>query len=158
MDLTMPRLNYCVKNLLDLKASNPWICPVNNCLSINNSPENKSHFFCQNGFGTTLVGPVWTSHHFRILKSGSVAGSRHVLRARVSIHHLFEPNFGVHVPRSFGKTVIVFTSHLDLTWDKRSRLKVLSTGSFPVFPSLGGVSTSKYGVLTLESHALHATG
>ncbi|GFT20218.1 uncharacterized protein TNCV_4060301 [Trichonephila clavipes] len=31
---------------------------------------------------------------------------------------LFEPNFGVHIPRSFGKTVIVFTSHLDLTWDK----------------------------------------
>ncbi|GFT68170.1 uncharacterized protein TNCV_373061 [Trichonephila clavipes] len=32
--------------------------------------------------------------------------------------HIFEPNFGVHIPRSFGKTVIVFTSHLDLTWDK----------------------------------------
>ncbi|GFS93734.1 uncharacterized protein TNCV_798541 [Trichonephila clavipes] len=31
---------------------------------------------------------------------------------------LFEPNFGVHIPRSFGKTVIVFTNHLDLTWDK----------------------------------------
>ncbi|GFW07726.1 hypothetical protein TNCV_3918591 [Trichonephila clavipes] len=35
----------------------------------------------------------------------------------------FEPNFGVHVPRSFGKTVIVFTSHLDLTWDKGVDLK-----------------------------------
>ncbi|GFY31531.1 uncharacterized protein TNCV_4693751 [Trichonephila clavipes] len=28
---------------------------------------------------------------------------------------IFEPNFGVHIPQSFGKTVIVFTSHLDLT-------------------------------------------
>ncbi|GFS84907.1 hypothetical protein TNCV_528511 [Trichonephila clavipes] len=30
MDLTMPRMNPCVKkNLLDLKPSNLWICPVN---------------------------------------------------------------------------------------------------------------------------------
>ncbi|GFV47664.1 hypothetical protein TNCV_1708601 [Trichonephila clavipes] len=32
MDLTKPRVNPCVKNLLELKPSNPWICPVNNCL------------------------------------------------------------------------------------------------------------------------------
>ncbi|GFW87874.1 uncharacterized protein TNCV_1359781 [Trichonephila clavipes] len=30
----------------------------------------------------------------------------------------FEPNFGMHVPRSFGKTVVAFTSHLDVTWDE----------------------------------------
>ncbi|GFX93241.1 uncharacterized protein TNCV_4761201 [Trichonephila clavipes] len=36
---------------------------------------------------------------------------------------LFGPNFGVHIPRSFGKTVIVFTSHLDLTWDKGVELR-----------------------------------
>ncbi|GFW87274.1 hypothetical protein TNCV_4313971 [Trichonephila clavipes] len=35
MDLTMPRLKPCVKNLLDLKSFNPC----------NNLPENKSHFF-----------------------------------------------------------------------------------------------------------------
>ncbi|GFT72685.1 uncharacterized protein TNCV_755901 [Trichonephila clavipes] len=33
---------------------------------------------------------------------------------------IFELNFGVRIPRSFGKTVIVFTSHLDLSWDKGS--------------------------------------
>ncbi|GFX70528.1 uncharacterized protein TNCV_875021 [Trichonephila clavipes] len=36
---------------------------------------------------------------------------------------LFEPNFCALVPRSFGKAVIVFTSHLDLTWDKGLGLK-----------------------------------
>ncbi|GFY32660.1 hypothetical protein TNCV_674151 [Trichonephila clavipes] len=54
------------------------------------------------GFGTILVGPVSTSYLYRIWKSGSVAGSSHVLRVRVSLHHLFEPNFGVHVPSKFG--------------------------------------------------------
>ncbi|GFU36761.1 uncharacterized protein TNCV_365291 [Trichonephila clavipes] len=43
----------------------------------------------------------------------------------------FEPNFGVHVPRSFGKTVIVFTSHLDLTWDKGVNLKFFRVGRSP---------------------------
>ncbi|GFX86583.1 hypothetical protein TNCV_462031 [Trichonephila clavipes] len=34
MDLTMPRLNPCVKRSIGLKPSNPWINPVavNNCL------------------------------------------------------------------------------------------------------------------------------
>ncbi|GFW07409.1 uncharacterized protein TNCV_865811 [Trichonephila clavipes] len=41
---------------------------------------------------------------------------------------LFEPNFGMHVPRSFGKTFIVFTSHLDLTWDKGVDLKFFRVG------------------------------
>ncbi|GFX70546.1 uncharacterized protein TNCV_875201 [Trichonephila clavipes] len=36
---------------------------------------------------------------------------------------ILEPNFGVHIPRSFGKTVIVLTSHLDLTWDKKVELR-----------------------------------
>ncbi|GFS93438.1 uncharacterized protein TNCV_2628211 [Trichonephila clavipes] len=43
----------------------------------------------------------------------------------------FEPNFGVHVPRSFGKTVIVFTSHLDLTWDKGVELRFFQVGRPP---------------------------
>ncbi|GFX32659.1 uncharacterized protein TNCV_887971 [Trichonephila clavipes] len=42
----------------------------------------------------------------------------------------FEPNFGVHVPRSFGKTV-VFTSHLDLTWDTGVDLKFFRVGRSP---------------------------
>ncbi|GFS98331.1 uncharacterized protein TNCV_2208661 [Trichonephila clavipes] len=41
---------------------------------------------------------------------------------------LFEPNFGVHIPRSFGKTVIVFTSHLDLTGDKGVELRFFQVG------------------------------
>ncbi|GFU91711.1 hypothetical protein TNCV_286261 [Trichonephila clavipes] len=45
MDLTMPRLNPCVKKSIGFKVIQPRICPVNNCLSINNSPENNSHFF-----------------------------------------------------------------------------------------------------------------
>ncbi|GFT07458.1 uncharacterized protein TNCV_3789311 [Trichonephila clavipes] len=43
----------------------------------------------------------------------------------------FEPNFGVHVHRSFGKTTIVFTSHLDLTWDKGVDLKFFRVGRSP---------------------------
>ncbi|GFT93781.1 uncharacterized protein TNCV_4715721 [Trichonephila clavipes] len=43
----------------------------------------------------------------------------------------FEPNFGVHVPQTFGKTVIVFTSHLDLTWDKGVDLKFFRVGRSP---------------------------
>ncbi|GFU60960.1 hypothetical protein TNCV_3372761 [Trichonephila clavipes] len=36
MDLTMPRLNSCVKNLSDLKPSNPWIClSIVVCSSLN---------------------------------------------------------------------------------------------------------------------------
>ncbi|GFX14976.1 uncharacterized protein TNCV_4897441 [Trichonephila clavipes] len=44
---------------------------------------------------------------------------------------LFEPNFGVNIPRSFGKTVIVFTSHLDLTWDQGVELRFFQVGRFP---------------------------
>ncbi|GFV84604.1 uncharacterized protein TNCV_2482181 [Trichonephila clavipes] len=44
---------------------------------------------------------------------------------------LFEPNFGVHIPRSFGKTVIVFTSHLDLTWDQGVELRFFQVGRSP---------------------------
>ncbi|GFX69165.1 uncharacterized protein TNCV_3563411 [Trichonephila clavipes] len=43
----------------------------------------------------------------------------------------FEHNFVVRVPRSFGKTVIVFTSHLDLTWDKGVDLKFFRVGRSP---------------------------
>ncbi|GFS96799.1 uncharacterized protein TNCV_4754631 [Trichonephila clavipes] len=41
---------------------------------------------------------------------------------------LLKPNFGVHIPGSFGKTVIVFTSHLDLTWDKGVELRFFQVG------------------------------
>ncbi|GFU70137.1 uncharacterized protein TNCV_5057311 [Trichonephila clavipes] len=44
---------------------------------------------------------------------------------------IFEPNFGVHIPRSFGKTVIVFTSHLDLIWDKGVELRFFQVGRPP---------------------------
>ncbi|GFS88646.1 uncharacterized protein TNCV_1462441 [Trichonephila clavipes] len=44
---------------------------------------------------------------------------------------IFEPNFGAHIPRSFGETVIVFTSHLDLTWDKGVELRVFQVGRPP---------------------------
>ncbi|GFT34653.1 uncharacterized protein TNCV_1535931 [Trichonephila clavipes] len=44
---------------------------------------------------------------------------------------LFEDNFGVHVPLSCRKTVIVFTSHLDLTWDKGVDLKFFRVGRSP---------------------------
>ncbi|GFT70703.1 uncharacterized protein TNCV_4627151 [Trichonephila clavipes] len=88
--------------------------------------------YVKNGFGNKFIGPVLTSHHYCVWKSGSVAGSSHVLRAR---HYpytiIFEPNFGVHIPRSFGKTVIVFTSHLDLTWDKGVELRFFQVGHPP---------------------------
>ncbi|GFX42403.1 uncharacterized protein TNCV_1519671 [Trichonephila clavipes] len=44
---------------------------------------------------------------------------------------IFEPNFGVPIPRRFGKTVIVFTSHLDLTWDKGVELRFFRVGRPP---------------------------
>ncbi|GFT02645.1 SCAN domain-containing protein 3 [Trichonephila clavipes] len=44
---------------------------------------------------------------------------------------LFEPNFGAHIPRSFGKTVLVFTSHLNLTWDKGVELRFFQVGRSP---------------------------
>ncbi|GFV93215.1 hypothetical protein TNCV_573541, partial [Trichonephila clavipes] len=90
MDLRMPRLISCVKKSIGFKAIQPMDLSVNSCLklivyifctSINNQSENKSHFFCQNGFGITLVGPVSTSHHYRIWKSGLVARSSHVLQS-----------------------------------------------------------------------------
>ncbi|GFV23200.1 hypothetical protein TNCV_2943601 [Trichonephila clavipes] len=56
------------------------------------------------------------------------------------------------------RTTIIF-GNLGLWLDRvTSRLKVLSSGSFPVSPSLGGVSTYNYGGLPFGSHALHATG
>ncbi|GFW87869.1 hypothetical protein TNCV_1359731 [Trichonephila clavipes] len=89
-------------------------------MSINNESENTSLLFLSEWFrGTTLVRPVSTSHHYRIWESGSVAVWSPVLRVREYPYTIFfEPNFGVHVPRSFGKTVVAFTSHLDVTWDE----------------------------------------
>ncbi|GFU00047.1 uncharacterized protein TNCV_2345911 [Trichonephila clavipes] len=46
---------------------------------------------------------------------------------------IFEPNPGVHIPRSFGKTVIVFTSHLDQTWDKGVKLRFFQVGRPPFY-------------------------
>ncbi|GFY28328.1 uncharacterized protein TNCV_4396601 [Trichonephila clavipes] len=48
-----------------------------------------------------------------------------------SYNIIFKPNFGVHIPRSFGKTVIVFTSHLDLTWDKGVELRFFQVSRPP---------------------------
>ncbi|GFY09880.1 uncharacterized protein TNCV_3698421 [Trichonephila clavipes] len=115
MDLTMPRMKKKVKNTTGFKVFEPLNLSIRNCLP------------CI----TTLVGPVSTAHHYRLWKPGSVAGSSHVLRARLSLYHPFEPNFGVHIPRSFGKTVIVFTSHLDLTWDQRVELRFFQVGRPP---------------------------
>ncbi|GFU15901.1 hypothetical protein TNCV_2368371 [Trichonephila clavipes] len=55
------------------------------------------------------------------------------------------------------RTTIVF-SNLG-RWPDRvtGRHKIISRGSFPVSPSLGGVSASKYGCLPFGSHALHMT-
>ncbi|GFX70242.1 uncharacterized protein TNCV_4616791 [Trichonephila clavipes] len=44
---------------------------------------------------------------------------------------IFEPNFGVHIPRLLGKSVIVFMSHLDLTWDKWVELRFFQVGRPP---------------------------
>ncbi|GFU01261.1 uncharacterized protein TNCV_5124141 [Trichonephila clavipes] len=44
---------------------------------------------------------------------------------------IFVPNIGVHIPRSFGKTVILFRSHLDLTWDKGVELRFFQVGRPP---------------------------
>ncbi|GFW64486.1 hypothetical protein TNCV_813211 [Trichonephila clavipes] len=75
------------------------------------------------------TGPVSTSHQYRFGKSRSVAESSHVFRAR---HYpytiIFEPNFGVQIPQLFGKTLIVFTSYLDLTWDKVVELRFFQVG------------------------------
>ncbi|GFS86961.1 hypothetical protein TNCV_1280261 [Trichonephila clavipes] len=46
MDLTMPRLNSCVKNLSDLNPSNPWIC-LSIVLSVNNLSEPSHPWICQ---------------------------------------------------------------------------------------------------------------
>ncbi|GFX14480.1 uncharacterized protein TNCV_1616631 [Trichonephila clavipes] len=73
-----------------------------------------------------------TSNYYRIWKSGVVVGSSLVLHEPEYPYTIFfEPNFGMHVPRSFGKTVIVFTSHLDLTWDKGVDLKFFRVGRSP---------------------------
>ncbi|GFT15538.1 uncharacterized protein TNCV_3265371 [Trichonephila clavipes] len=44
---------------------------------------------------------------------------------------IFDLNIGVHIPRSFEKMVIVFTSHLDLTWDKGVELRFVQVGHPP---------------------------
>ncbi|GFV10561.1 hypothetical protein TNCV_4042821 [Trichonephila clavipes] len=58
------------------------------------------------------------------------------------------------VPSIFDGDLISFLDE----FERESRLKVLSSGSLPVSPSLGGVSASKYGGLLFGSHAQHATG
>ncbi|GFX86572.1 uncharacterized protein TNCV_461921 [Trichonephila clavipes] len=66
---------------------------------------------------------------------------------------LFEPNFGVHIPRSFGKTVIVFTSHLDLTWDKGVELKFFKEGrphSHRVWEAYQPQTTDAYSVVLTD--------
>ncbi|GFV75532.1 uncharacterized protein TNCV_1130001 [Trichonephila clavipes] len=86
---------------------------------------------CKNGFGTTLVGPVSTAHHYRLGNLGRWLDRVTYYEPDYPYTILFEPNFGVHIPRSFGKTVIVFTSHLDLTWDKGVELRFFQVGRSP---------------------------
>ncbi|GFS88677.1 uncharacterized protein TNCV_1462651 [Trichonephila clavipes] len=60
---------------------------------------------------------------------------------------IFEPNFGAHNPRSFGETVIVFTNHLDLTWDKGVELRYFQVGRPPshrVWDSYQSQTTDAY--------------
>ncbi|GFU21043.1 uncharacterized protein TNCV_4895221 [Trichonephila clavipes] len=68
--------------------------------------------------------------YFRPVDVGAFIGRSSVYKftKRFDLPNL--PNFGVHVPRSlsFGKTVIVFTSHLNLTWDKGVNLKFFRVG------------------------------
>ncbi|GFX14054.1 uncharacterized protein TNCV_612591 [Trichonephila clavipes] len=71
---------------------------------------------------------------------------------------LFEPNFGVPLPRSFGKTVIVFTIHLDLTWDKGVDLKFFRVGRSPSHRVREAYQPKNMDAYTLKYHALHATG
>lgn len=40
----------------------------------------------------------------------------------------FEPSFGIHIPRRWGGTLVVFTSHLDLTWDDGVQLRFFHVG------------------------------
>ncbi|GFW46569.1 uncharacterized protein TNCV_1936391 [Trichonephila clavipes] len=44
---------------------------------------------------------------------------------------IFESNFAVHIPQPLGKMVIVFTSHLDMTWDKGVELTFFQVGRPP---------------------------
>ncbi|GFW11219.1 uncharacterized protein TNCV_5132301 [Trichonephila clavipes] len=69
----------------------------------------------------------------------------------------FEPNIGVHVTRSFGKTVIVFTSHLDLTWDKGVDLKFFHVGHSRLV-KFGRRISLKIRKPTLWISRTHATG
>ncbi|GFS99078.1 hypothetical protein TNCV_822121 [Trichonephila clavipes] len=72
--------------------------------------------------------------YFRPVDVGAFIGRSSVYKftKRFDLPNL--PNFGVHVPRSFGKKVIVFTSHLDLTWDKGGKPVPIKL-SIPPIPS-----------------------
>ncbi|GFW27986.1 uncharacterized protein TNCV_768661 [Trichonephila clavipes] len=63
-----------------------------------------------------------------------------------------ETNFCVHIPRSFEKTVIVFTSHLDLTWDKGFELRFFQVGR-PPSPRI----FDAYQRQTTDAHILNLT-
>ncbi|GFX95284.1 uncharacterized protein TNCV_848741 [Trichonephila clavipes] len=79
--------------------------------------------FLMNGFGTTLVGPVSTSTTIVFGNLGRWPNRVTYYETEYPYTIFLEPNFGVHVPRLLGKIVIVFTSPLDLTWDKGVDLK-----------------------------------
>ncbi|GFV70269.1 uncharacterized protein TNCV_2513681 [Trichonephila clavipes] len=111
MDLKISRLNPCVKILSNLKPSNPWICLL---VSV-------QHLLDQCRHRTTIVFGNLGRWPDRVT----------YYESEYPYTIFFEPNFGVHVPRSFGKTVIVFTSHLDLTWDKGVDLNFFRVGRSP---------------------------
>ncbi|GFX19667.1 uncharacterized protein TNCV_2075751 [Trichonephila clavipes] len=58
---------------------------------------------------------------------------------------IFEPNFGVHIPRSFGKNGDCVYESFESDLGQRGRVAILSSGSSSLSPSLRGTSTSNYG-------------
>ncbi|GFY13492.1 hypothetical protein TNCV_1803631 [Trichonephila clavipes] len=54
---------------------------------------------------------------------------------------IFEPNFGVHIPWSFGKNGDCVYESFASDVGQRGRVEIISSGSSPVSPSLGCIST-----------------
>ncbi|GFT14867.1 hypothetical protein TNCV_3483241 [Trichonephila clavipes] len=132
---TIPRLKKKVRKTIGFKVIKPLDLSMRNCLP------------CIVDITPLLCLEIWVGGRI----------------ARVTYYKqdypytiIFESYFGVHSSRSFGKTVIVFTSHLDLTWD-RGRVEILSSGSSSLSPSLKCISTSNYGFVYFGFYRLHSS-
>ncbi|GFU15146.1 hypothetical protein TNCV_3789861 [Trichonephila clavipes] len=93
-----------------------------------------------NGLGAKLVGSVSTSHHYHLWKSGSVAERI----THCESESILTPFF-LKTTMAYMFLVLLENSHRayeSFASDEgsRNRLKVLSSGSFSISPSLGGVS------------------